>query len=83
MGIEETVGRLRADVTAAQRRHASAAALEQQADARAAAVREDLETEFGVTTVEDARKKLAALEQQQETEAAEVQRLLDLAGGTQ
>lgn len=83
MGIEETVERLRADVTAAQRRHASAAVLEQKADARAATVREDLEAEFGVITVEDARKKLAALEQQLETEAAEVQRRLDLAGGTQ
>lgn len=81
MGIEETVERLRADVTAAQRRHASASALAQQADARAEAVRTDLESEFGVTTVPAGRDLLAGLEQQLGTEVAEVQRLLDLAGG--
>lgn len=81
MGIEETVAGLRADVTSAQRRHASASAQAEKADARAAAVREDLQAEFGVATVEDARKKLADLEQQLATEAAEVQRQLDLAGG--
>jgi hypothetical protein len=81
MGIEETVEQLRGEVTAAQRRHASAAAQAERALARAAAVREDLEAEFGVTAVDAARKKLAALEAQLTTEAAEVQRLLGLAGG--
>lgn len=81
MGIEETVTRLRSEVTAAQRRGASAAAQAQKAEARAATVREDLESEFGVTTVAAAREKLAGLETQLATEAAEVQRLLDLAGG--
>lgn len=82
MSIEETVAALRREVTGAQRRHASAAAQAQQADARAAAVREDLEAEFGVTTVEQAREKLAGLERQLETEAGEVRRQLATARGT-
>jgi hypothetical protein len=81
MGIEETVAQLRGEATAAQRRHASASAQAEQAGARAAAVREDLGEEFGVTTVADARTKLAELERQLETQAAEVQRQLDQAGG--
>lgn len=81
MGIEETVARLRADVTAAQRRHASASAQAAQADARASAVREDLESEFGVTTVAAAREKLAGLEEQLAGEVAEAQRQLAQAGG--
>lgn len=81
MGIEETVAQLRGEVTAAQRRHASADAQAQQATARAAAVREDLGEEFGVTTVAAAREKLAELERQLETQADEVRRQLDLAGG--
>jgi hypothetical protein len=81
MGIEETVARLRSEVTAARQRHASAAAQAERADARAAAVREDLGEEFGVATVAEARERLAALEAQLATEAAEVQRQLDLTGG--
>jgi hypothetical protein len=80
MGIEETVARLREDVTEAQRRRASADALGQRAEARAAAVREDLEGGFGVSTAGQARHLLAELEQRLEKEAAEVRRLLDLAG---
>jgi len=81
VGIEETVTRLRADVTAAQRRQASASAQAEKADARAATIREDMEAGYGVTTVAAAREKLTGLEAQLATEAAEVQRLLDLAGG--
>lgn len=81
MDLEETVAQLRGDVTAAQRRHASASAQATQASARASAVREDLESEFGVTTVAAAREKLAELEKQLAGEAAEVRRQLDLAGG--
>jgi hypothetical protein len=81
MGLEETVARLREDATAAQRRHASAAAQAEQAGARAGAVREDLESEFGVTTVEAAKAELAGLESKLATEAAEVRRQLGLAGG--
>jgi hypothetical protein len=81
MGIDETVGRLRDEVTAAQRRHASAAAQAERAGARAAAVREDLGEEFGVTTVAEAREKLAVLEDKLAAQAAEVQRQLDQAGG--
>jgi len=80
MAIEETVARLRADVTAAQQRHAGADALARQAEARAAAAREDLQAEFGVSTVEEARAAAAALEGQLEAEAAEVRRQLELAG---
>jgi predicted nucleic acid-binding Zn-ribbon protein len=81
MGLEETVAALRSDVTAAQRRHASASAQAAQADARAAAAREDLESEFGVTTVAAAREKLAGLETQLAGQVAEVQRQLGQAGG--
>jgi predicted nucleic acid-binding Zn-ribbon protein len=81
MGLEETVARLRGEVTAAQHRHASASAQAAQADARAATAREDLEAEFGVSTVEAAREKLAGLEKQLAGEVTEVQRQLDLAGG--
>jgi hypothetical protein len=81
MGLEETVARLREDVTAAQRQHASAAAQAEQAGARAATVREDLESGFGVTTVEAAKAELARLESKLATEAAEVRRQLGLAGG--
>lgn len=51
--------------------------------ARAAAVREDLQAEFGVSTVAEARSLLADLEGQVEERAAEVRRLLRLAGGTE
>ena len=82
MGLEETVAALRRDVTAAQHRHASASAQATQADARASAVREDLSSEFGVTTVAAAREKLAGLEEQLAGEEAEVRRQLGQAGGT-
>jgi hypothetical protein len=82
MSIEETVAGLREDVTGAQRRRAGADAQAAQAEARAAALREDLEAEFGVSTVEAARGQQASLDQQVEKEAAEVRRLLGLAGGT-
>lgn len=81
MGIEETAKQLREAVTDARRRHASASEQAALADARAAAVREDLTAEFGVSTVHEAREKQAELERQLEGEAAEVQRLLELAGG--
>jgi hypothetical protein len=82
MGIEETVARLREDVTAAQRRHAGADARATQAEARAAAAREDMQAEFGVSTVPAARQRLADLERQLEEEAAGVREQLELAGGT-
>jgi predicted nucleic acid-binding Zn-ribbon protein len=82
MGLEETVAALRSDVTAAQRRRASADAQAAQASARAAAVREDLEAEFGVTTVQAARERLAGLESKLADEVAEVRRQLAQAGGT-
>jgi hypothetical protein len=81
MDLEETVAGLRERVTAAQRRHASASAQATQADARAGVVRDDLKSEFGVTTVAEAREKLAELEQQLVGEVAEVERQLALAGG--
>jgi methylphosphotriester-DNA--protein-cysteine methyltransferase len=81
MAIEETVAALQKDIASAQRRHASADAQAQQAGARASAVREDLEAEFGVTTAEQAREELAELDRQLAGEVAEVQRQLELAGG--
>jgi hypothetical protein len=83
MGIEETVAKLRGEVTAAAQRHALAEAGLVQAQARAEAARGDLQAEFGVTTVQAARTMLADLRQQMEAEAAEVRRLLAIAGGTQ
>lgn len=82
MSIEETVARLREDVTGAGHRHASADVQAARAEARAAALREDLQAEFGVSTAEAARQQLAALDRQVEQEAAEVRRQLELAGGT-
>jgi predicted nucleic acid-binding Zn-ribbon protein len=81
MRLEETVAKLRSEVTAAQRRHANASAQAAQANARADAIREDLESEFGVTTVAEAREKLAGLKEQLTAQVAEVQRHLGVAGG--
>lgn len=50
--------------------------------ARAAAVREDLQAEFGVSTAAEARALLAELRRQMDARAAEVREQLRLAGGT-
>lgn len=71
---------LRADVTAAQRRHAAAVAGREHAAGRASAAREDLQREFGVSTAEDAALLAAQLEAQVEAEAARVREALERAG---
>jgi hypothetical protein len=81
--IEQTVVALRKDVTAARQRHAGATAGAAQAAARAEAVREDLQAEFGVSTVAQAQEQLAALERQLEDEAAAVRSQLEQAGEAQ
>jgi hypothetical protein len=82
MTIEQDIAAIRRDQQAAQQRQATATAGRTRAEARAAATREDLQHEFGVSTVEEARAELAGLRQRLEAEAAEVRRQLDLAGGT-
>jgi hypothetical protein len=71
---------LREDVTAAQRRHAAAVSGLEQARGRAAATQEDLQHEFGVTTVADAALLDKRLEAQVEAEAGLVREALERAG---
>lgn len=72
---------LRADVTAAARRHAAAVTGKDRAEGVAVAAREDLRREFGVTTTADAALLEAQLQREQETEAAAVRAALERAGG--
>lgn len=71
---------LREEVTAAARRHAAAAASQQQATGRADAAREELQQEFGVSTVADAKLLAAQLERDVEAEAARVRAALERTG---
>ena len=71
---------LRDEVTAAQRRHASAVASREQAAGRAAAAREDLQREFGVSTAADAKLLAAQLERDVEAEAGRVRAALERTG---
>lgn len=83
MSIDEEIARLRGVEATARQRHASAAARHAQAEAKAASAREDLQAEFGVATVEEARVLLGTLDSQVEAEAGRVRELLALAGGAQ
>jgi len=83
MDIDAEVARLKDAAAAAQQRHARAEAGAVVAEGRAAAVIEELRTEFGVGTLEEARKLLAQLGQQVEARSAEVRRLLAQAGAPQ
>jgi hypothetical protein len=71
---------LRADVTAAQRRHAAAVAGREQAAGRAAAAGEDLQREFGISSAADAALLATQLEAQVAAEAAAVRTALERAG---
>jgi hypothetical protein len=81
MSTEQEIAALRQDVLAAQQRHARAAAGAAQEEAKASVARDDLQAEFGVSTVASAREALAALQLQLDGAAAEVRRQLDLTGG--
>jgi hypothetical protein len=81
MGIDETVARLREQAAEAQRRGAGASAAADVATARAAALREDLQAQFAVSTVAEAKALLADLDGRLQREVAEVDRLLRLAEG--
>lgn len=82
MSTEDDIAALREQVTALQRRHAEASAGVQQAEARAAAARENLHAEFGVQTLDAARVLLADLERKVTEAAGEVRRQLERAGGS-
>jgi rubrerythrin len=83
MSIDDDIARLRKDAAGARTRHARAEAELAQEEAKAAAAREDLRAEFGVSTTEEARALLAGLDAQIESEATEVRRKLAQAGGAQ
>jgi len=83
MDIDAEVTQLKTAVAAAQQRHARAEAGAVTAEGRAAAVTEELRTEFGVGTLEEARNLLAQLASQVEARTAEVRRRLAQAGGAQ
>lgn len=83
MSIDEDIARLHKAEAAARTRHASATARHGQEEARAAATREDLQAEFGVTTVAECRAMLAELDGQVAAEADRVRQQLALAGGAQ
>ena len=74
------ITQLRADVTAAARRHAAAVTSLEQKTGRAAAARDDLQREFGISTVADAALLDAQLEAQVAAEAAAVRTALEKAG---
>lgn len=71
---------LRADVTAAARRHAAAVAGQERAVGAAEAARAELQREFGVTTAADAALLDSQLEREVEAEAAAVRTALERAG---
>jgi hypothetical protein len=83
MSTEEVIAALRRDETAARQRHARAEAGLVQAEARAAAAREDLQAGYGLSTVEECRAALAELDGQMAAEADRVRQQLALAGGAQ
>lgn len=83
MSIDEDIARLHKAAEAARVRHAGAAAGRDQAEARAAAAREDLQAEFGVITVAECRAMLAELDGQVAAEVNQVREQLALAGGAQ
>jgi predicted nucleic acid-binding Zn-ribbon protein len=80
--IEQQVSALRADVTAAQQQRARAEHEKAQAQARLEAVAEALKTEFGVTSLADARKLEGVLEEELAEQVTHVRGLLEqVAGG--
>jgi hypothetical protein len=74
------ITRLRDDVTAAHRRHAAAVAGRERAAGAAAAAREELQGEFGVSTVADAALLAEQLEREVAAEAETVRTALGKAG---
>jgi hypothetical protein len=82
MTTEDTIAAIRRAEVAAQQRHVQAETGQAQAEARVTALLEDLQREFGVTSLEEAKALLAALETETATEAGRVQELLVQAGGT-
>lgn len=83
MSAEDDIAALRDQVTGLQRRHAGEVAGVQQAEARAAAAREAMAAEFGMSTLEEAAAMLARLDQEVSEAAGEVRRQLERAGGSQ
>jgi hypothetical protein len=81
MSTEQEITALRRDVLAARQRHALAVAGAATAEAKVSVARDDLQAEFGVSTVDEARVLLASLEKQLGDAAAEVRRQLDLTEG--
>jgi hypothetical protein len=71
---------LRAEVTAAHRRHAAAVAGRERAAGAAAAAREELQGEFGVSTAADAALLVTQLEREVAAEADAVRTALGRAG---
>jgi hypothetical protein len=83
MSIDEDIARLHKAEADARQRFASATVRHGQEEARAAAAREDLQAEFGVTTVAECRAMLAELDGQVAAEVCQVREPLALAGGAQ
>ena len=73
------IEQLRQAVTGAQERHAAAVTGLARAEARTAAVTEDLRTEFGIGTLAEAQARIAELQAEVDAEAAAVSAQLEAA----